>query len=341
MGKSKKKKKELTIKGLLDEEFKDIEENKARLADSQEKMVEKVQKQFDKVESLIENTDKKRSTLFQSRDELAKWLESWGVEVHEGDINYESQLRVTEGKLKEAEKRIKELETKIDERLKIHEEYNKSYFPRVFKRYGDFSVQVLNAEESYANFRIYMCESYEPETFPDLQGDFNRVCLILKRSWEETFDFQTEDASYKDYPVQVPQSPCGLIHMGWITDDIPLIFCAFSPADTIELLNVKLDAEKLNDLTVRVLVRMVNFYRGFVKQSELKIVAAEQAEEAIFEELETTIQKIATRKDDWLNEDPFSPTGKKQERAVKGMNKKGVIGIIVFVIVCMIIGILA
>ncbi|MHA1732811.1 MAG: hypothetical protein ACTSU5_12770 [Promethearchaeota archaeon] len=102
------------------------------------------------------------------------------------------------------------------------------------------------------------------------------------------------------FKVKIRQSPAFFVNIGWIDEEIPILYCLASTADANKLIDLSLDAQALKDLSHEVLKRMVSFYRYELQHYEDMIRKYETFAEISLDQYDELLQQVEDIAGDWV-----------------------------------------
>ena len=179
-------------------------------------------------------------------------------------------------------------------------------------QYRLFQVRRIFKDLFSKDCHVEIVHNYQPVEYFDSGMVFEYFILVMRRPYTEEFLFQEEIGSHEDFTVTIQSAPCAAVTAGQALNDIPIFLIIYSPADADSKVDVIISAQELITLKMKILIKMINWYKTEYENADLRIISEQTATNYYLEKWDDLRQQI--EEGEWEpSQDDFGYT----ERVVK------------------------
>lgn len=179
-------------------------------------------------------------------------------------------------------------------------------------QYRLFQLRRIFSELFSKDVHVEIVHNYQPVEYFETGMVFDYFILVMRRPYTEEFLFQEEIGSHENFTVTIQSAPCASVTAGFALSDIPMFVIIYSPADADKKVDVVISAQELYDLKMKILIKMINWYKTEYENADLRIMSEQTSANYYLSQWDDLRQQI--EEGEWEpNQDDFGYT----ERIVK------------------------
>jgi hypothetical protein len=159
-------------------------------------------------------------------------------------------------------------------------------------QYRLFQVRRIFQDLFSSDASVEIIHNYQPVEYFETGMVFEYFILLMRRPYVDEFLFQEQPGNHEGFSVTIQSAPCASVTAGYALSDMPIFLVIYSPADADEKIDVVMTAQELMTLKMKILIRMIDWYKTEYENSDLSIRSEQSSATYYLEKWDDLRQQI-------------------------------------------------